>query len=518
MSWTFLPLPASAAVDLPPLLISATFLKDTYTVHLTDLSHIWSESLDRKAIIRHSRLENTSIDPSSSPDQFAILLRKIKLGLAGEDGTLCTLTIGSEEEQPSLELNISVDLPGGLAPLEWTMRLSASRDGSIKSHLIVPLLQTQHIQRREISGLGEVIRDKDHVIQKLLDKLESMGTDLGQVFAQAAGRPGRKGDWNRDRVKGMAVFDYSQWRQDLSSDCPQDISDLLKATFNDNKDETTGVVAPQQVERGEEERWWRSIGGLTINLSNGRVSTNKGSMKSKQSSKITVGQGSRGASDTHENISVGRKLETPVMEDKAFEPLPSSHKTGEETEDDDDLDVQGRTTRESKSPLPIPRTKKILGKIGGKKRTASPQPPERAESFVEKHETGAKTTSEDTESDVQPSEATSKPRKKLGQVGGKKKREATPLPDSTVEQDREASQAPETPKKRLGIIGHKKETPKKEEQEEEPSRGRQSTKPDGTVTPLPRETSDERADRKRELLKKELEQKAKAPVKKKRKL
>jgi hypothetical protein len=117
MSWKPLQLSAYAGTHLPPLFILATFALDSYSIHLTDLTHIWSESLTKRAIIRRSREENTSIDPSDG-DQFRIFVDKIKLGLGGAKDTTLALTISADADRPSLILNITTNLPGGLAPLE----------------------------------------------------------------------------------------------------------------------------------------------------------------------------------------------------------------------------------------------------------------------------------------------------------------------------------------------------------------------------------------------------------------
>jgi len=73
MAWKPLHLSASAGAHLPALLISEAFTAASYTVHLTDLTYIWSECLDRRDIIRRSRAEDTSIDPSDN-EQLQILL------------------------------------------------------------------------------------------------------------------------------------------------------------------------------------------------------------------------------------------------------------------------------------------------------------------------------------------------------------------------------------------------------------------------------------------------------------
>ena len=75
----------------------------------------------------------------------------------------------------------------------------------------------------------DVLKDKDHVIQKLLDKLEEQGTELGQIFPQVAGKVGRKVDRKKaeDKVRGIARFDVDTWKKGLSHEEPGDISKLI---------------------------------------------------------------------------------------------------------------------------------------------------------------------------------------------------------------------------------------------------------------------------------------------------
>lgn len=522
MSWRPLPTPTSTGIDLPALLISTIFLKDAYTVHLTDLTHIWTESIDRKAIIRRSHDVNTSIDPSSGPGQFDIFLKKVQLGLNGSPNTSLALTIGSADEgRPNLEIGVTVDLPGGLAPLEWPIQLSEAEDATIKSYLIMPLLRAQHMQHKEIEGLREVIRDKDHVIQKVVDKLETMGTDLGQIFAQAASRPGRKGEWNKDRVKGMAAFDQDKWRKGLHADQPRDFSALLEETFGSHQEGSFASLIPTDAVTKDEKEWWGSISGLTVNLGDGKISTNRDSKKTRNNAaKRAQASPSPSSSANVPNIS----NEPSFVEEDAFEPLPASPKPEEETEDDEDLPnpPEGfstrRVARKSSSPLPLPvsKPKKTFGKIGGKKQAGpDPKPEPELEPEPKSQASKAKTVITETTSE---SSTVPRPKKRLGQIGGKKKeKETTPKLEPDPKREPEISQPALTLKKKLDIASHERSVPKAEELEDQP-RGRAAIKPEQSASPPPRETSDDRADKKREQLKRELEQKAKAPTKKKRKL
>jgi hypothetical protein len=102
-------------------------------------------------------------------------------------------------------------------------------------------------------------------------------------------------------------------------------------------------------------------------------------------------------------------------------------------------------------------------------------------------------------------------------VGGKKKdtNSSQTLPSqqkpSIPPRDVSVDLPDRTPKKRLGVIGHRA-APTGTPEPEQNDRGRTAEKEEEK----PRETSKERADRKRAELKRELEEKAKQPVKKKR--
>ncbi|KAE8450725.1 hypothetical protein EG329_006070 [Mollisiaceae sp. DMI_Dod_QoI] len=602
MAWKPLQLSASAGAHLPPLLIATNFTTDSCTIYLTDLTSIWSESLDRRAIIRRSREENTSIDPSDT-DQFQIFREKIKRGLDGGKGTALALTIQADPSRPPLVLNVTVDLPGGLAPLQWPIRLAAAPQSLLTSQLITPLLRAQHERMQEMASLADILKEKDHVIQKLLDKLESQGMELGQVFPQAAGKVGRKLDRKKaaERVKGLAPFDVGVWKEGLGHEESRDTTELVGDVFGSSLKVLTLEVGEQISEDTEE--WWENIKGITVNLNTGKIST-KGPFKA--------------SSKTPPPPKPVLRKETSSNDDDAFQvqatPPRSLHATkssppkaaSSESTDDEDLDGPSQRSKipdsfpKSPSPppkVPSPKPAKKFGKIGGKKTAPRPSPPpiqdvestddedpipqskltKRASPQVPIPDEATEADDESTSPPPPPKRAfkarspTSspepKPQKKLGKIGGKKELPPPP-PPAESETDDEPEPEPTPPpkaspppaakpkkaklgqiggkkkaaettpvpeesiatspalkagvKRKLGAIGHKTSPSKSVKQEnasqmaieEIASRGRASTK---EKTPPPRETSEERANRKREELRRELEEKAKAPAKKKRK-
>jgi hypothetical protein len=571
MSWKPLQCSAYAGTHLPPLLISATFALNSYSIHLTDLTHIWSESLTKRAIIRRSQDEGTSIDPSDG-DQFKIFLDKLKLGLGGGKDTTLALTITADADRPSLILNITMNLPGGLAPLEWPVRLAAAPQLLLASQLTLPLLRAQHIRIQEIAALAEVLREKDHVIQKLADKLEEQGTELGQVFPQAAGKLGRKVDRKRaeERVRGLGVFDMQTWRKGLSHEESQDATQLIGEVFTGNN--TEALQANNGVPLSEDQdSWWESIKGITVNLSSGKISTNGlQKAKAKPSPKPVLRQEDSIDDDAFQVQATPPHLAT------SSRPGPSKAIIDDSTEDEDDLDAP---SQRSKIPDSFPSSQpaaaaspvkpKKFGRIGGKKAAPKPEPlPQVDDQTTEEEPSPRRASPVEKKNESQASQiAAVRPKKTLGQIGGKKEAppqpEPAPEPDSETESEVEASPPPvvsppkevaktkkgklgqiggkkkqtepvpepaeteastaaaPSAKRKLGQIGHghkveRQESPQKPEERNE-SRGRASVKPEKTATPEPRETSLERADKKRERLRRELEEKAKAPVKKKRK-
>jgi len=564
MTWKQLKLSPGAASHLPPVLISESFEADAYTINLTDLTHIWSESLDHRAILRRSREESTSIDPSDG-DQLHIFLDKIKLGLHGGKDTTLALTINVNDCRPSITLNITVNLPGGLAPLQWPVYLAAAPQALVTSQLTVPLLRAQHLRMQEIVSLVEALKEKDHVIQKLLDKLEGQGTDLGQVFPQAAAAKGRKADRKRaeERVKGLGPFDLEAWESWLSKEGTHDATELTELISEVFGGESSGASKIEGNFGTLEEGWWEDMKGITINLDSGKFSTKSPSKsnKKKSSPKTAV---SREAS-IKENDDFQVQATPPHLASPKSKPAAPNPVENDSTDDDDDLDAPSQRSNIPDSfPTSPPRASspkpaRKLATVGGKKATPKLVPLIDEDEVTESESSSTPKLNPEKWAKSPTSVATLPKRGKLGKIGGKKeippepveepipfpvpeiakpkagklgqiggkKKEATTPPVHEVEPAAETSSRLEGTgtKGKLGAIGHgQKATPAARADEalvkaydDQDARGRSLVKEEKEKTSEPRETSEERADRKREQLKRELEEKARAPVKKKRK-
>ncbi|KAG7007007.1 hypothetical protein G7Y79_00012g033430 [Physcia stellaris] len=92
--------------------------------------------------------------------------------------------------------------------------------------------------RAQIDSLLQHLRDKDGVIRKLTDRIQSDGTDLSKVFPGSASiRSGSRLNAPEavfKSVKGMARFDELEWRKKLAenNDIPSSPQELIRSVFS----------------------------------------------------------------------------------------------------------------------------------------------------------------------------------------------------------------------------------------------------------------------------------------------
>ncbi|TGO13644.1 hypothetical protein BPAE_0723g00010 [Botrytis paeoniae] len=589
-AWRPLKLSNSADAQLPFFLISCEFNNDSYLVQLTDLTNTWIESVDRDAIIDRSREGNTSIDPSEDEDQLAIFLEKIRLGLTGEKDTSLSLQVGPEirdDLSPSLLLDVTIQLPGGLKDLEWRYELALQTPKETVDKLLLPSLIALQEKKKEVEELVELLEEKDAVIQKLVDTLESQGTDLGTIFHQVAGRPGKKIDRKKasEKIQGLKIFDVEAWKQKSGSDEPDDKWELLNNVFGGNNISPNLPKANSFDKDDRKYNWWENLQGKRVGTSGSKPATNAtGSSRRRIQQEHTQSEDDFQVQSTPPHLSRHKAKPDVSMDDST-----------EEDDDDDDLDapsqrsrvpdnlsiLQARAPSPDRSLSPSPPRVKPLIKLGTKRKVPTPTPPsENAGDTTEDdepilaslHYTNAidnndndnDTTDDDapfsppSKRQQTPKTLPAKQKGKLGKVGGKKAPSPSPEPESEPDPEpmiepeaskvrpkrgmlgkiggrkKETASIPEidsqnsiSPKKKLGTIGGKKAATggasQKEDTPDEVNRGRERALTTEEIekskekTPPPRETSEERADKKRAILKKELEAKSKVPAKKKRK-
>ena len=239
----------------PPLLVKYLFGASTYRVYLTDLVSLWTESLEQTDIIQRAKSTASAID-AGDHDQCKILLRHIQGCLDEQPDTRVYL---SHSSRNLLELHLHDPLSNGLKALKWPVHLNLRPQHVFTDEFVLPFLSQQLGTNIHISSLLQTIDEKDHVIERLTDKMESEGIELSKVFpgiALSKSRPGVNRESLGKLVKGLGAFSQTQQQFHLSedtSDQPVDLEDLISKVC---KGRSTYSIRSIQV---LDPRWWKHL-------------------------------------------------------------------------------------------------------------------------------------------------------------------------------------------------------------------------------------------------------------------
>ncbi|KAK3938449.1 XRCC4-like factor-domain-containing protein [Diplogelasinospora grovesii] len=531
-------LPVAAVPGIPNLLVSTTFTDQSYSVHLTDLANVWIESMDKKPIVKRGLVEDTSIDPTDGPDQIRRMLELLRAAFDTEDpehhNTSMSLAKGDDDD--SLTIHITCVLPKPLKPFRWPMHLKKCPQSTVATELVLPLVQAHHARAKEIDHLIATIREKDSVIAKLVDKLEATGTGLEHVFNALSGKRKVTRAVAEGRVKGLAPFTEADFRSGAteaqSNAGPVDVSTLLQSVFGGTGLKYASgldVVASPGLND-----WWTQLGkGKSVVLVDRAKETRAETPPPPQRSDSKAGDED---DDDFQVQATPPGLLSARKRDTNTRPVAV----------DDDETSDGEDASEIPDSLPRPPAKKTspgkapgsrLGAIGKKKHQPSPPAPLRSPTPPEpsavrsegpKDDDAGSETASDPEDKMDASPPPASPPKPapkrggLGRIGGKH-RATTPVvepPRSPSPTAPETEPSPAPRRRKLGVIGNKAPrtgTATPAEDTDDERRGRFDTQ-SAESKGAPRETSQERADRKRAELQRELDKKAAAgPSKKKRK-
>ncbi|KAF5027116.1 hypothetical protein F66182_781 [Fusarium sp. NRRL 66182] len=540
-SWR--PLPLRSSSELPVLLVS--FYTDTaaYVIHVTDMVNMWTETLDRKAIFMRGWSENTSIDPSDTPDNMAKFLTSLIIALdASQPGHVETSLhldrdSRSDTDANGLTLNITCNLPG-LQPLKWPMYLKKLPASNIATDLVYPLIQAYHAKNLEIDSLIRTLGHKDVVLTKLLDKLEAMGTGLEHVFNALSGKKKVSRATAADKVPGLAPFDRRRWKSELTymDNAAGDTNSLVQSVFGDGGLQFEPMETRDSSQLDE---WWRNFRGAT---SIAREPQQKVALSKEKSPPPKDIEPVNIQDDDDNDFQVQATPPHLCTKEKS-----TDAKNRPPTIDDASTEGDACSPASARSVSPLPRKSKVdkparrLGALGRKKQSTPPLSPKRIQPrskvkppapMHDDSETASETEDISSTALPQPNDPSPSPplpsqpepitkKSGLGRIGGPKskrpaERTSNPPEDKTTEST--PAGVPHHLPKKLGVIGKQNGNDGKPAAaaDELSRRGRSTTKEAEDLTP--RETSQERADRRREELKKELEKKAAAgPAKKKRK-
>ncbi|KAL1977603.1 hypothetical protein VTN31DRAFT_462 [Thermomyces dupontii] len=559
--WTRLRHSNNASV--PPLLYKFRTTSKNYEFHVTDLTCLWSECLSLRDILQRAEDTGASIDPGEDPDQFDVLLEKIGDALRGTQGSRVAVNPGSTRD--SLEIVTVTPLPKPLKPLRWTLFVSRRSPSELTRHLLLPLLKGEVERERRERVLLDRLKEKDWVIGKIFDKIDTIGVDLGALFPSVGGVRGpKKGSTFShvaEHVKGVAPFDEAEWRRMTGSgESAVAIAADVTNQITDNAE--SSAIDDFQVPT---DRWWESL-DVTELSGDERPSASK-------------------EPSARDNGSTKRRPQRPTdiqdesTDEDEFEQatprLPRRQKGEAEAESHSQSDMESQPTPHQSSPPArrpqAPAQKKALGKIGGfrnarpRARTASvsstasddeerapPPPPPPPADRDDMTESGSPSPSPSPRrsqpvTDVPDSStAPAPPRKKvLGTIGGKKaltpserapSRSASPparrLSDASTDSDSRLTRPRALPGGKLGTIGGKRKATSGEGRDSSPTERKPQERPsparanrDSASLPRPEaaaerkqeETTLDKADRKRQELKQQLEAQRRAAGKKRRK-
>lgn len=489
--------------------------------------------------------KNTSIDPSDTPENMSKFLSCLGTALdasqPGHQDTTVRLAPGSTSEsgqEDGITVQVSCKLPG-FPDLKWPFHLSLNSSSRLATELVMPMAEALYTRHQEMEALIEALKQKDSVISKLSDKLEATGTGLEHVFTALASRKNVPRSVAEDKIKGLAPFDERKWKSSLGDvDEPDDINQLIQTVFESSSIPQRSAHLSAQSSKLRDS-WWqnfRPTTGLAI-----RDKEAKSEVKTPSPPPAPAT-----ANDDDDEFQV--QSTPPHLKSSSKRDTASTASTKRES-----------PTPETPSSKSSERPKKPSGKlgaIGGKKKASpapksptptkssspAPAPPESAPSAMDidgdetASETASDTDADETASlpDEVPSSPPAKPAAKkggLGRIGGGARQSTAPK-DEKAEKDADATTATNAttsasasaaPRK-LGVIGNKPKpsgdtAPDAVDGDAERGRAVTREQDDGKQQQQQqaRETSQERADRKRDELKRDLEKKAAAgPAKKKR--
>ena len=512
------PLPV-AAPGIPNLLVSTAFTAESYNVHLTDLANVWVEKMERKPIVKRGLVEDTSIDPSDGPDQIRRMLQLIRAAFDTNEPEHpnTSLTLAKGDSDDSIVVHITCILPKPFKPFKWPMHLTKCPQSALATELVLPLIQAYEAKTRAIEDLISALREKDGVITRLVDKLETTGTGLEHVFTSLSGKRKVTRTSAEGKIKGLAPFSEADFRSNLadgqlaagSSDVPS-VLDLVFGGVGLGYKSHTELEASTSLNS-----WWTELGkGRSVTLVS-RFKEKTPEAAPKPLPKNT---------DVEEDDGFQVQATPPGLAARKRDTATRAHAV------DDDETSDGEDVPDDPAPVLSPSNKtrgSRIGALGGRKRspTASPAQVATQKTPGDDQSDTASDPEEDEEMAASPPASparTPSRRTGLGRIGGNRRAES-PAAETTLgvspASPRDES-SPPVKKHKLGVIGKKgtnSTVAANTESTGGDDRGRRTTPSAELSKSHHRETSQERADRKRAELQRELERKAAAgPAKKKR--
>lgn len=167
--------------EVPRLLAKFAISDNGYDIAVTDLTNVWREVLSRDQVIQRAEEDGCSINPGDDIEQLRILSSKIEDAISLTAGASINFDKPKGDAQ-GLELVATAPLPKPLAPFSWRLCLTMAESKELTTSIVSPTLRLAYEQQRELGYLLDQLSRKDHIIGKLLDRMESANVHLDSVF------------------------------------------------------------------------------------------------------------------------------------------------------------------------------------------------------------------------------------------------------------------------------------------------------------------------------------------------
>lgn len=197
------------------ILVQALFTETDYSVRVTDLSNVWSETLSRKKIKARAEEVDCPIDADANlPD----LLERLQNALTVDSKTT-EIVLHRRGDQLRLTTTETI----GRVNLEWEFRMSALPYSAVACGLTLSLFSMVSYYQRCVQTLLEVIQDKDTLIRQMNDFVKTSNLTFKPNRRQGAFKKFDRLEW-LDRCRSKAA------REALDS---QEVIDALSLVGRD---------------------------------------------------------------------------------------------------------------------------------------------------------------------------------------------------------------------------------------------------------------------------------------------
>ena len=497
-----------------PVLVRGDFGPSNYSIWLTDLTNVWTESLDRKPIIKRAFEIDSSVDPSEDSSQMRLLLSSIQKILHSEQGTQTSISSGINSD--SLTMTLITSLSSSVPDLQWKCMLVKCPQSVLTQKIVVPLLASRVNAQVERKSLLSQLREKDKLIGKLINQMQVDGSNFSKVFpgsvsSKISGKSNVRQVLGRS-IKGIGEFDEVAWEAQVREETPAPTrTETVLATLDSvHFDKSWDIFTSPDIEN-----WWEKSKEESIPNRTKLNTVNKDVSVSQESNNVVEPTKRLHDHDFQVNTAVSyfrllfllmalQRQSTPPRKTKLspkpdiLTPITQSNITHDDsgdstTDDSDDNTSSDRSRRLSPKPLNDQQHMKEnfeTSKVIGDGNPASHSPGTRRQ--------GVSKSKSPSESLPVIGDAGLRVKPRLGKIGGKKKAAPEVSPEQDISTPNlEKSSAVDSANH--GSKGAGALSPPSTEV----GRGRKVSPPKETARR--EETSQERADKNREKLKRELE-------------